>query len=172
MSFSAVDIFFFLIFVIFIIRGTFKGFVGELFGKLSFIIGILCAILLNGIVGGFILKKISNPYAARIIAFFIVFALVFTVLKLIQKLLENLFDGEILASLDRALGFFLGAAEGIAAVALVIYLMSVQSFFDFDSLLKDSFFFKMLSPLIKFSLESIKNMPIIDAVPKIGGTDG
>ncbi len=70
MSFSAVDIFFFLILVIFIIRGTFKGFVGELFGKLSFIIGILCAILLNGIVGGFILKKNLKSVCCKNYRFF------------------------------------------------------------------------------------------------------
>lgn len=172
MSFSTVDVFFSLIVLIFIIIGTFKGLVAELFGKLSFILGILAAIILNGFVCNLFLGKIHNIYAKRILAFLLVFILVFTLLKILQKLLSGLFGGEILGSLDRALGFFLGLVEGIIVVALVIYFMSVQTFADFSSVLEESFFYRMLSPLIKVSVDSIQRMPIMDSVSMQSGSAG
>ncbi len=149
--FSTVDIVFSVIVLIFLVSGMIKGFVAELFGKISFILGILFAVLLNGKTGALFSRKIANEYISRIVAFVLVFAIVFVVLKIIQVILQKVFTGEVFGSLDKALGVLLGLAEGLVIVAFVIYIMRVQPWFDFSSLLDESFFGKMFSGILKSS---------------------
>lgn len=169
MTFSVLDIVFLVVLLVFIISSAIKGFVGEIFGKLSFILGIFFAVVLNDKISVLLEKKITNEYLARILAFALVFIVVFVILKIVQVILQKVFEGKVLGSLDKALGILLGFLEGLVIISFVLYLMSVQPWFDFSEVLEQSFFYKMLSGIIKNSLSSIQgsSVPSETAIPEI-----
>lgn len=160
MSFGVLDICFAVVILIFAISGLIKGFIGELFGKLSFILGIFFAVVFNGKVESFFIEKFDNPYLPKIIAFLIIFIVVFVVLKILQVILQKLFSGKVLGGLDKSLGLFLGLLEGIVIVAFALYIMTVQPWFDLTEYIEQSFFNSMLSGIIQSSVSTIESASV------------
>jgi membrane protein required for colicin V production len=56
-----------------------------------------------------------------------------------------------LESLDRALGFFLGLAEGILVVFILILLIQLQPLFEAGDILAESVFARLLTPLLPYA---------------------
>ena len=161
MSFIVIDYIFVAVIILFAIIGVVKGFVDNIFGKLSWILGILGAFFFYERVATGFFGGIGNKIVANILAFLILFVVIFLIVKLLQVVMGKIFSGAILGSLDRALGFFFGIVEGIAVVALVIFILGNQPFFPVDNLFNGSFFYslfeKYMSNINFQSLEGIVN---------------
>lgn len=148
MTFTVVDYIFLAIILIFALAALIKGFVNELFGKASWILGILGGVLFYADIAAHLENKIPTSVLRNIVAFILVFVVVFLVLKLIGLLISKLFEVSILKSLDKALGLFFGLVEGCAIVGFIIFVINLQPFFDPRSLFHDSFFYTIFLKVI------------------------
>ena len=162
-SFSGFDIVLFIVIIFFTARCAIKGFVDEFFSKAAVICGCIAAV--------FFFRK-AAPAVARItgpnsidgiIAFLLIFVVVYFVIKMLQRIVSGAFVNVSLRNLDRALGFFLGIAEGLLVAIVVLVILVQQPFFDASPILEGSFFAALFSPLSGIDLleaapQALKNI--------------
>jgi len=150
MNIAAVDIAFALVIVVFALRGAARGFVSEAMSLAAVVFGLLSAIFFFRAGADFIRERLMPDVAAapEIIAFAALFLAVFAVAKIVESMLRGIIDGFGLGGPDRALGAFLGFAEGIVAVCALLILISVQPLFDSGAVLRNSFFAELLMPFL------------------------
>lgn len=153
---SALDWVFVVFILIIAIVGLFKGFIKHIFGKLSIVLGIWGAFLFYKYLTPYVQKMISNTFLADAIAFVLIFLVIYLVIMIIGSILGKTFDGEIFNGLDRFLGFLIGAVEGLAFVALFLFLISSQPWFDITSITNSSVFYKILHPI--FTITGVANV--------------
>ncbi len=155
MNFTVIDWVFSLIILIFAISGIIKGFIDNVFGKIAFIAGIILGYLFYKDIAVSLLKDINIPYAANIIAFLLIFVVTFLVVKIIQMIVAKAFQWSILKSLDRTLGFIFGMVEGAAVVCLLVFILTVQPFFNVENLFDGSFFYNTVTSLFNSTKEEM-----------------
>ncbi len=155
MTFAVIDWIFSLIILIFAISGLVKGFIDNVFGKIAFIAGIILGYFFYKDIATGLLKDINVPYAANIIAFLLIFVVTFLIIKIIQMIVAKVFQWSILKSLDRTLGFIFGMVEGAAVVCLIIFLLTVQPFFNVQMIFDGSFFYNLVTSLFNSTKEEI-----------------
>ncbi|MCL2759879.1 MAG: CvpA family protein [Treponema sp.] len=150
MTFSIIDIAFVALIGLFMIRCYIKGFVSELLSVAAIVFGLLVALFLHKN-GGELLRKFfwqEINIVHEVVAFVVLFAVVFVIVKLIEKMLVDIVDEVSLTKTDYIIGIFFGIAEGFVVVSLVLFLIKIQPLFDSNVLLADSFFARLLLPLI------------------------
>lgn len=140
MSFVAVDYLFAMIILIFAIISLNKGFVSEVFGKAAWVLGVICGVFFYKDVAQSLKSKLTNELVCNVLSFLIIFVVIFLIVKLCEYILARIFELSILRSLDRGLGLIFGIVEGFAVVCLVIFVLSVQPFFNVENLFEGSFF--------------------------------
>lgn len=155
MNFAIIDWVFSGVILLFAIGGAIKGFIDNVFGKIAFIVGIILAWLFYKNIAGGLLKDVKNTYIANVLAFLLIFVVTFLVIKLVQMIVAKVFEWSILKSLDRTLGFIFGIVEGGAVVCLIVFLISVQPFFNPAPLLGGSFFYGIVTSLFNTAKEEI-----------------
>ena len=84
----------------------------------------------------------------EILAFIALFLIVFLVIKLLEIMLKGIINEIKLGGADRFLGIIFGFAEGLAVISLILFVVRIQPLFDPSSILSDSFFARLLLPLI------------------------
>lgn len=141
MHFGPLDITFALLLLTFALVCCFKGFINSVLGKAAFILGLVCAVLLNSKFSFIFSKKISSKYIAAILTGVCIFIVVFIIIKIIQQLLDSLFSGKILKSLDRALGFFIGLLFGFLIIAFALKCLELLENDLINKLLNESYFY-------------------------------
>jgi len=149
-TFSIIDIAFVGLIGLFMIRCYLKGFVSEFLSLAAVVLGLLASLFCYKN-GGALLRKHFFPEldaVPEIVAFIVLFIVVFIIVKILEKMLINIIDEVSLTSADSILGIVFGLAEGVVVVSLVLFLMNIQPLFDSSPLLADSFFAKLLLPLI------------------------
>lgn len=156
MNFSVVDFVFAGLIGLFIIRCYLKGFVSELLSMAAIVLGLLAALYFykNGaeyLRGRFWPDLRTVP---EIIAFAALFVFVFLAIKLLEAMLKGIINGIRLSGADRFLGIVFGFAEGLAVVSLILFLLKIQPLFDSSQILSDSFFARLLLPMITGKTES------------------
>jgi len=154
---SVIDIVFILIITLFVIRCYLKGFVSELLSMAAIILGILASLFFYKNGGEFLRQTFWHDMkiVPEIVAFIALFVIVFILVKLLEMILKGIIEGVRLSGADRFLGLIIGLAEGIAVISLVLFVLRVQPLFDPSSILSDSFFARLLLPLITGSETSI-----------------
>ena len=155
MNIAFIDMVFIVIIVACVLLSVLKGFVSSFFGKATFIVAVLLGIVFAPKLDVFVSNYINIPYVTTVISFLLVFIVSFLVLKVIQLIIKSIFSGEIMGSLDKALGFFWGLVEGLLIVGVICVILIVQPFFDLTELLSNSFFASKILPLF-VNTESIK----------------
>lgn len=140
-----IDIVFFILILVLGIMALMKGFVKELFSKVS---------VFGGLAAGVFFAPKLEPYVrdsfavvskiSMVVSFFLIFIVVFLVICIIQHFVEKAFEGEIMKGLDRSLGFFIGVLEGIVLVTFILALVKYQTFYDCSSFLENSLFDHLL----------------------------
>ncbi len=149
-GFSAIDIAFVALIVIFIVRCSLRGFVSELLSMASVVLGLLAALYFH-LKGGVFIRERFMPgmkVLPEIIAFVLLFLIVFVVVKILEALLKQIIEGIRLGKLDRFLGIVFGLIEGVVVVCLVLFIIDIQPLFDARQLLAKSFFASYLMPFI------------------------
>ena len=138
MNFAPLDIFFAVIFLILTVRCIFRGFITEFMTIQAVVGGIILSLLFSPQVTMILDDMVRPSRWNPIIAFLVIFLVVYLVMKLLESLLTRFFERLNLENLDRSLGFFLGMIEGVLALFLLVYLISIQPFFDPAPLLEGS----------------------------------
>jgi membrane protein required for colicin V production len=157
------DLIFLILLVLMIIRGRVRGFLLEIFSWASLILGILVAVYCYKTVGALIREKYFPNLKALpdILAFVLLFIGVFLIMKMLQKILSDVVKGVKLGGVDKLLGTVFGFIEGMVLVSLVLFILSIQPLFDVSTLLQESFFSKLILPLIeqrpKVNLNDLKD---------------
>jgi len=150
MNFSVIDFIFTGLLLLFIVRCFLKGFVSELLSMAAVVLGLLTALFLHKNGGEFLRNQFwpELKVIPEIAAFIILFIIVFLFVKIIEKMLVNIINKVSLSGADRFFGLVFGLAEGIVAVSLILLLLKIQPLFDSSSLLENSFFARLILPLI------------------------
>jgi membrane protein required for colicin V production len=157
MGMASIDVVFMVIIAISALRCAVRGFISELLSVAALIFGLLAALLFFR-QGAVLVRAWFLPDARiipEIIAFIAFFLIVYITVKIIEMTLKSIIEGIKLGGLDRLLGFVLGFVEGLIIVCLLLFLISIQPFFKADSMLEDSFFAKILLPVIVGEKEKI-----------------
>lgn len=162
---STIDILFLIIILAFSVIALHKGFVKELFGKVCFTGAIAASVFFSPLVVVHLMKVINNKPLCIALSYFTVFVVVFLVLRITQVAVEAMFSGDVLGSLNRALGFILGAAEGLIIVLLIMVIMSVQSVVNVSKITRGSSFFRTFAPLIDYTIDHANAVQRVDNIP-------
>ena len=150
MNMAGIDVVFMVIIAISALRCAARGFISEILSMAALIFGLLASLLFFKH-GGALVREWFMPdikVVPEIIAFIGFFLIVYVTVKIIEITLKSIIEGIRLGSLDHLLGFLLGFVEGLIIVCLLLFLISIQPFFNADSILGDSFLAKVLLPII------------------------
>lgn len=148
MSFVTIDYVIAIIILFFGIIGAFKGFINNIFGKLSWILGLAAAFFFYEDLSKIFDTNNSGNILFKILSFIVLFILVFLIVKIIDNILSRIFSLDILRSLDRTLGFFLGIIEGILISGILIVILKNQPFVDSSAIVNNSFFYGIFTNII------------------------
>lgn len=140
MTFAPIDIVFLIVILFFALTALSKGFVKELFSKVSITGGLAAAIFFAPKLDIYVSQTINNSIVSIVLSFALIFIVVFLTISIIQHFVAKVFEGEIMKGLDRSLGFILGIAEGIVCCIFIISLLKTQRFFNCSELIENSLF--------------------------------
>ncbi|HUX21841.1 MAG TPA: CvpA family protein [Spirochaetia bacterium] len=164
MPIAPLDIVFLVIVGISSIRTAMRGFVAEIMSFAAVVGGVAAAVLLSGRVAAYIGAHYGVSVWNKVIAFLGIFILCYLFIKLFERAIYRIVDGINLEKLDRALGFFLGIAEGLLVMVVIVLILQVQPFFKLDSTLHASRAASIIMQL--FPLQTSPSVP----APPAGGT--
>ena len=105
-----------------LIRGVFRGILGELASIVGVIAGFYGAYNYYKEFTPLLAKYISNEALLNIIVFFILFSVIFAIISVIAICLEKLLKVAFLGGIDKTFGAVFGAAKGIL-IAAVLYIL-------------------------------------------------
>ncbi len=145
---NALDLVLLIVVLLFALRCYFRGFVEELLSMAAIILGVFLAIVFYRPAGEFLAEHLALESFTEVLGFAVVFLLVFLLIKILQGVLRSVIENINLQTLDRGLGFLLGAAEGLLLVSLLLMLMRLQPVFDLSGLLEGSFLGRTLLPVL------------------------
>jgi membrane protein required for colicin V production len=156
MDIAVLDIIFGIIIFLVVIRCIIKGFIAEIMALAALILGIGLAVVFFQM-GARVLENYFGPSDwNQVIAFLIIFLVVYVIIKLFENAIHRLFERLRLGSLDRALGFFLGIAEGIIIIAVIIIIMRLQPFFEVEELINESVIAGIMLQIIPYGIELLE----------------
>lgn len=145
MNLSPLDFIFILLIAFFALSAFIRGFINEVFGKISVFLALGAAVLFSPKFEPYVHQSIQNEILSKVISFLLIFIVCFLAIKILQSILSKIFSCSILRSLDRVLGFALGLVEGIIVVAFIVLLLVKQTWFDVSGITKNSLFFEILN---------------------------
>lgn len=153
---NTLDWIFILILVLLGARCMIRGFVAEVLSVAALLLGLLAALFFYKSAGAlFVSWGLGGQGAALsgILGFAAVFLLVFLVVKLVERLIREGIEAAQLGGIDRVLGLVLGLAEGLLLVSLVLVAMSLlepsfKSLPGYSKLLRDSYFARLILPIV------------------------
>jgi membrane protein required for colicin V production len=150
MGIAGIDIVFLVIVGLSFLRCAVRGFISELLSMAALIFGLLCSIFFFKNAAQLIREWFmpNVKIVPEIIAFVALFVIVYIIVKIIEMTLKNIIESIQLGGLDRLLGAVFGIIEGIVIVCLLLFLISIQPFFNSEPVLEKSIFAKILLPFI------------------------
>ena len=138
MELAAFDVIAIVVLIVMGVRTAFRGFVAEFMTALAFIVGIGAAVLLTSSITVVLVPYLGDTFWTPVVAFLSIFLIVYLLLKIIEVTLHRIIDRIQLEKLDQALGFFLGMVEGFLLLAVIVFVLQVQTFLDVEGLFRES----------------------------------
>lgn len=136
-----IDYIFLLTLFIIAISAMLKGFIGELFSKAAFFLGIILALIFYKKLMPYMAKWISIPFFQALLSFTAIFVTIYLVIRLIQLILKKIFlSGNIMKGLDKSLGFLLGIIEGFVVIFFVLFIINSIPYENIRSIVNGSIF--------------------------------
>ncbi|MEA4872777.1 MAG: CvpA family protein [Synergistaceae bacterium] len=116
-----IDIFFILLGCYFVIRGCFRGFVGEVITLLGFFCSIYVSFKFSGKFGDVISAFTGiNESVSQLVAIILVWLVISIIVAVIRKMMRGLLSAISLSGIDRLLGIFSGLLKTFVAVYVVL----------------------------------------------------
>lgn len=116
-----IDILFILLGTYFIIRGCYRGFVGEVLTLAGFLCSLYVSFKFSGTFGALIRSSTGiNPSIAQLIAIILVWLIISMIVAMIRKFMKGILTAINLNGFDRLLGIFSGLLKTFVAVYVVL----------------------------------------------------
>jgi uncharacterized membrane protein required for colicin V production len=116
-----IDFFFIILGCYFVIRGCFRGFVGEVLTLAGFFCSLYVSFKFSGKFGGIINSFLGiNGSVSQLIAIILVWLGIAIIVSLIRKVMKGLLSAVSLSGFDRLLGIFSGLLKTFLAVYVVL----------------------------------------------------
>lgn len=120
-GFSCWDIFFAVLGVYFVVRGLFRGLVGEVIALVGFLASFYCAFRFSGQFGRFIEGTAGiNPYAAQAVAGVVIWLTITMAASVVRMVMKGLIRAASLGGIDKLLGLFAGALKTIIVIYAIM----------------------------------------------------
>ena len=115
------DIFFIILGCYFIIRGSFRGFVGEVITLVGFLASFYLSFHYSGGIGRFLSVTMGlNAYMAQAAAAVLIWLSVTLIAAMLPMILKSLIGAASLGGIDKLLGLFSGVIKSVIVVYVVI----------------------------------------------------
>lgn len=150
---TSFDVIVVLLFILFVIRGTWIGFMRQLAIFLALIGSYILAASYTGEMAQYVNTFIENPKAVFYISFIILFILGSVFMLLTGKVLRLVVEVTMATWFDRTLGLLLGFAKGVFVTSIVYMAMS-SSMVSSNELLEKS----LTTPFLAKSSEFIQDL--------------
>lgn len=121
---NAIDIGIIVIISFCLIRGFFKGLIGEISGIIGVVAGFYGAHTYYPFITVYAEKWIQNPGIRNLLAFFILFCLILAFISIISALIRKLLNLVFLGWVDTTFGLVFGAAKGVLIVSVLFIMMT------------------------------------------------
>jgi len=121
---NAFDILIIVIVSFCLIRGAFKGLVGEVSGIIGVVAAFYGAYTYYPLITVYAQKWIENAGFRNIIAFFLIFCAILIVINLVSLLIRKLLNLVFLGWVDRTFGLIFGAVKGILIVSVIFIMVT------------------------------------------------
>ncbi len=109
-----------------LIKGAFRGLIGELTSIVGFVGGILAAFYFSDFVFNVLARHIQNPgIAVRALAFILIFIGVVVLVKFTGKALTKAFDLIALGALNHILGAAFGSMKWLLITVVAVYFFAM-----------------------------------------------
>lgn len=151
MDLSGLDIVFLIIIVFMALRAGFRGFVREFMSMAAVFLGIAVAVLFSGVGAVYVQPWIGSGAWSQVVSFLGLFLLVYLLVKIFENALNRIVEKINLESLDRALGFFLGIAEGLLGCFILVLVLQLQPVFETSAIVAESILAQFLLPLLPYA---------------------
>jgi len=121
---NAFDIAIIIIISFCLIRGLFKGLIGEVSGIIGVVAGFYGAYTYYPLIAVYAGKWIESPGIRNLIAFFLLFCVILIVISLISVLIRKFLNLVFLGWVDRMFGLVFGAAKGMLIVSVLFIMIT------------------------------------------------
>ncbi|WP_299976584.1 CvpA family protein [Desulfobacula sp.] len=108
-----------------LIRGLFKGLIGEVSEIIGVVAGFYGAYTYYPLITPYAEKWIGNPGIRNLTAFFLLFCAILVIVSLISVLIRKFLKLVFLGWVDRAFGFVFGAAKGVLIVSVFFIMVTI-----------------------------------------------
>lgn len=137
------------IIILMALRVAFKGFVAEFSSKSGIIVGAIFSFMFHAPFSTFFASRFSlDPRIAQLCSLAALFIIGYISARYLLAVLDELFTVLHLRVFDHILGLGLGAAEGAAICAVVIYALSAQTVVDLSGVYEVSSIVQRLYPVL------------------------
>ncbi len=153
---TAFDILVLIIFLAFLVRGIWIGFIRQISSLLAMIGGFLLAGYFDNDFYRFILPYFNNPHVAFLITYILLFIAFFFLIKLAGLGLSKVMDITLTPWFDRAVGGLFGVVKGIFITSL-IFVVITSYLSGANKYLKNSISYPFLAQSAKIILASIRD---------------
>lgn len=107
-----------------LIRGYFKGLIGEISGIIGVIAGFYGAATYYPMMSEMLAKWIDMQGLRQVLSFFIIFCLILVAVSLISIGLQKILKLAFLGWVDRTFGLLFGAAKGVLIVSVILVMIT------------------------------------------------
>jgi membrane protein required for colicin V production len=147
---AVIDIVFIVLIFIMVVRCALRGFITEVMSMAAVVLGLLAAFFFYKQGAAFIRTKILEDVEVlpELIAFVSLLVIVFFAIKILERIIHDIISRIHLGGVDRTLGLVFGLLEGLLLVCLILAVIRIQPLFSPEPLLENSFFAKLLGPLV------------------------
>jgi membrane protein required for colicin V production len=151
MIYAPIDAVFVLLAIILIIRAALHGFVDEIMGIAWLVFGLLFAVSFFRRGAVLIREKYLSDVKIlpEVLAFIALFLIVFIIVKIVTAILKDIILRIKLGGLDHFFGAIFGLLESAVIIGIIIFIITIQPLFDKETVLKNSFFMRLLNPFME-----------------------
>lgn len=107
-----------------LIRGLFKGLIGEISGIIGVVAGFYGAYTYYPLITVYAERWIESPAIRNLVAFFLLFCGILIIISLISVLIHKFLNLVFLGWVDRTFGLVFGAAKGVLIVSVLFVMIT------------------------------------------------
>lgn len=107
-----------------LIRGLFKGFIGEISGIIGVVAGFYGAYTYYPMITPYAEPWINSPGVRNLMAFFLLFCAILIAISFISLLISKVLKLVFLGWVDRTFGLAFGAAKGVLVVSVLFIMIT------------------------------------------------